>query len=619
MQQLSEDLDSWMEDLRKKEEDMTKADSQTKAINARKAEEEKEKGNDYVRSKDYDLAIECYNQAENLAPDNAAIYCNRALVHLKLKRFQKVIEDCNKAIALQPDYVKAYNRRGKAYIELKEFREALKDFEFVIQSDPENSEANADLKRCREEVNKSGGFKRIQIVEEDEEEEENQSKPNDNLKELPKAELIQTHIEAPTQDPKEETLAEKLLDTGSESSEILNRTQMKKKEANDYFQQGKYEKAVDIYLEAVEELENLTKENPSLLSNEKGAFYNNIALCYQQESYDNKVIEYSSKALDSKPTDNNTKAKAYLRRAMAYERKENYKRARDDMIKAKELDPSNIQASKALQRYAEILFEDKEVTLLKEIETLDGLIQQVEKLKDAGNQLFKKEKLDEAIAEFSTGIEMIKNNVNLQAQLSDSRLAQLLVQLYNNRALGYLKLDCNNEVIKDCQKVLEIDSGNVKALYRLAKAEGNRGQFTIAAKHMKTVTEIEPSNMIAKKEFESFMKSAIEASKAEKDKEHKAGHSEKHVGFNEFPEEIKINPKLKSNDSEIKLPAEEKKTPKPKATVFSEETVLNAKRQAFEQLGALEIPKNSTAFEVSINSIKTDASQVYSFLHVKFI
>ncbi|CAG9311003.1 unnamed protein product [Blepharisma stoltei] len=603
MKKLSEDLEEWMEELKKKEEELSKAETQTKQINMQKAEEEKSKGNDYTRSKEFELAIECYNRAEALDPSNAAIYCNRALAGLKLKRYQKVVDDCNKAIKLDPNYVKAYNRRGKAYIELKEYREALKDFEFIVEKEPENAEANADLKKCRDEVNKTGGFKRIQIVEEEEEENEEQkeSDQKNNQEEI-----------------KEQPLADKLLDTGSESSQILSRTQELKLQGNEYYTQGKYGKAIDTYLSAANELIDLTKENSSLLANEKAALYNNIAASYMQQGDDDKTIEYSSLALEQSPIDNIAKSKAYLRRGLAYEKKEQILKARADMICVKELDPSNIQASKALQRYAGQMANDKEAEVLKDLQTLEGLIQQIEKLKEAGNLYFKQEKFDEAILEFSTGIEKIEVNISKEAQLKDARVTSLIIQLHNNRALAYLKLDCNKEVIKDCEKVLEVDPGNVKSLYRLAKAEGNTGLFKNAAKHMKMVTEIEPSNLVAKKEFDNLMKSAIEAEKIAKENEEekegkKVDESPRHVGFSGVAEEIKTPTEI--NPREIKMPPAEKKLPKPKATTFSEETISQAKKQAFEQLGSFESPKNSTSFEVTINSFKNNPQQLYEFIH----
>jgi hypothetical protein len=45
----------------------------------------------------------------------AASYCNRALVHLKLKDYKHCIIDCNHALSLDRDYLKAYHRRGKAH------------------------------------------------------------------------------------------------------------------------------------------------------------------------------------------------------------------------------------------------------------------------------------------------------------------------------------------------------------------------------------------------------------------------------------------------------------------------------------------------------------------------
>lgn len=82
----------------------------------------------------------------------AASYCNRALVYLKLKEYDKVIKDCSAAIGLQADYLKAFHRRGKAYFALKEYEKAYLDFKYIVEKEPENSEVNGELRECRKHL-----------------------------------------------------------------------------------------------------------------------------------------------------------------------------------------------------------------------------------------------------------------------------------------------------------------------------------------------------------------------------------------------------------------------------------------------------------------------------------
>jgi len=46
---------------------------------------------------------------------------------------------------LKPDYLKAYHRRGKAWYALNKYEMAIKDFQYILEKEPENTEANKEL------------------------------------------------------------------------------------------------------------------------------------------------------------------------------------------------------------------------------------------------------------------------------------------------------------------------------------------------------------------------------------------------------------------------------------------------------------------------------------------
>lgn len=56
----------------------------------KRAENEKNKGNEALKSKDFKEAIQYYTKSIEYDPHIAASYCNRALVYLKLKEWDKV-------------------------------------------------------------------------------------------------------------------------------------------------------------------------------------------------------------------------------------------------------------------------------------------------------------------------------------------------------------------------------------------------------------------------------------------------------------------------------------------------------------------------------------------------
>lgn len=96
----------------------------------------KQTGNHNFSNKNYDVAIEHYTKAIQLAqdveppikPDDLAIfYQNRAACNEALGKHELVVEDCDRAIELKKTYIKAYLRRAKAFDKLKNYDKAMVD------------------------------------------------------------------------------------------------------------------------------------------------------------------------------------------------------------------------------------------------------------------------------------------------------------------------------------------------------------------------------------------------------------------------------------------------------------------------------------------------------------
>ncbi|XP_039592350.1 sperm-associated antigen 1-like isoform X1 [Polypterus senegalus] len=106
----------------------------------------KQKGNDFVKTSQYNEALKQYSECLKLNPSDSAIYSNRALCHLKLNQSEEVIQDCNSALLLEPSNVKAYYRRGLAYKNLQNYIASINDFKEVLQIAPHITEAKRELK-----------------------------------------------------------------------------------------------------------------------------------------------------------------------------------------------------------------------------------------------------------------------------------------------------------------------------------------------------------------------------------------------------------------------------------------------------------------------------------------
>ncbi|XP_064599585.1 serine/threonine-protein phosphatase 5-like [Liolophura sinensis] len=128
-----------------------------------KAEEVKEKANQFFKKEDYSQAITFYSQALELNPFVAAYYGNRSLAYLRTECFGYALSDASKALELDKTYVKAYYRRASANMALGKFKLALKDFEAVAKAKPNDKDARAKYNECNKIVKRIAFEKAIAV------------------------------------------------------------------------------------------------------------------------------------------------------------------------------------------------------------------------------------------------------------------------------------------------------------------------------------------------------------------------------------------------------------------------------------------------------------------------
>ncbi|XP_028172945.1 protein unc-45 homolog B [Ostrinia furnacalis] len=105
-----------------------------------------------------------------------------------------------------------------------------------------------------------------------------------------------------------------------------------------------------------------------------------------------------------------------------------------------------------------------------------------ETYKNKGNEAFKSEKYDEAIALYTKAINVAEK---------DSRDLSTYLK---NRAAAYLKTNEYEKVIKDCDEALKIVAEDPKALFRRSQALESLGRFEEAYRDAKTIFTVDPSN-----------------------------------------------------------------------------------------------------------------------------
>ncbi|XP_033614836.1 sperm-associated antigen 1 [Fukomys damarensis] len=102
--------------------------------------------------------------------------------------------------------------------------------------------------------------------------------------------------------------------------------------------------------------------------------------------------------------------------------------------------------------------------------------------KEKGNEAFSSGDYEEAIMYYTRSISALPT-----------------VAAYNNRAQAEIKLQNWNRAFQDCEKVLKLEPGNIKALLRRATTYKHQNKLQEAIEDLRNVLEVEPHNELARK------------------------------------------------------------------------------------------------------------------------
>ncbi|KAL2147147.1 hypothetical protein VTI28DRAFT_577 [Corynascus sepedonium] len=97
-----------------------------------KAEEFKEKGNDALKRREYQKAVDLYTEAIKIDLSNAVYRCNRSAALIGINKFETAEEDTYIATQLDPKYAKAWSRMGMAILKQGQGKRAKKAYEKAL-------------------------------------------------------------------------------------------------------------------------------------------------------------------------------------------------------------------------------------------------------------------------------------------------------------------------------------------------------------------------------------------------------------------------------------------------------------------------------------------------------
>jgi tetratricopeptide (TPR) repeat protein len=108
------------------------------AINPNDAEAFNNRGTTYRAKGQYDLAIQDYDQATKLSPDNAKALNNRCFAKALTGQLESGLADCNESLRLRPGDANTLASRGFTNLKLKRYEAAIADYGAELRINPGN-------------------------------------------------------------------------------------------------------------------------------------------------------------------------------------------------------------------------------------------------------------------------------------------------------------------------------------------------------------------------------------------------------------------------------------------------------------------------------------------------
>ncbi|XP_047460312.1 sperm-associated antigen 1A [Mugil cephalus] len=284
-----------------------------------------------------------------------------------------------------------------------------------------------------------------------------------------------------------------------------------KNEGNHLFKHGQFGDALEKYTQAIEGCAEAGVDSPEDLC----ILYSNRAACYLKDGNSADCIQDCFKALELQPFS----LKPLLRRAMAYESLERYRKAYVDYKTVLQIDTGVQAAHDSVHRITKMLIEQDGPEWREKLPDIPAVplsVQQQHRekpvsieqaqaraaraaqeearrkearfnlLKQEGNSLVKKGQFQEALEKYSECL-IIKPDECV---------------LYTNRAICLLKLDRFDEAKQDCDSALQLEPANKKAFYRRALAFKGLQDYLSASSDLQEVLQIDPNVREAEEELE---------------------------------------------------------------------------------------------------------------------
>lgn len=176
-------------------------------------------------------------------------------------------------------------------------------------------------------------------------------------------------------------------------------------------------------------------------------------------------------------------------------------------------------------------------------------------VKEKGTQYFKDGKYKQASVQYKRIVSWLEHESGLSEE-DEKKTKVLQLAAHLNLAMCFLKLQEPSQALENCDKALEMDAANEKALFRRGEALFGMKEFHRARDDFQRVTQLYPSNKAAKSQVVLCQKRIRE--QHEKDKRIYANMFQKFAERDSKKEADKVKSDVKATDDEMEIENGEK-------------------------------------------------------------
>lgn len=520
-------------------------------IALQQSEQYKNKGNEFLKQKNFDNAIEQYTQGINLltslesgeAEQRAVkealstLYSNRCAAHLSRQSFDLALSDAQRAMDIRPDWNRAKLRVGQALVGLSRFEEAVQHLQKSVEAHPGDQQLqnllNDAEQRLRHQRQQQQAASVGSLFQGDAVWKKIESNPalapllqqEDFVQKVKQIQENPASINIHMQDPRIMQVMAALLglDAAMEEEEEEKRRaeeeererqkrrqeEERKKREEEERQKREEEERRAAMSEEEKQAEKLKNEGNELYKKRQFAeaialyekaidlcpdnllFRLNRAAALLEMGQVDQCIHVCQEVVDTGAADFQTMAKAYARMGNAYMRKKDF----DNAIKCYKDALVEHRTRDVVLRLREA---EKQKRIAEEIAYQDPELSRQEREK--GNQLFKEGKFPEAVQCYK---EAIKRNPQDPAA-------------YGNLAAAYMKLGEYPYAIKNCDEALKRDPSFMKAYMRKAQCQMIMKEYHKAMDTFQEGLKVDPDNAELKDGYQKLM---LKIHSGEKDEE----------------------------------------------------------------------------------------------------